>query len=53
MLGLAPNTGRTLRYEVAHRKLLERFGRYPGRNAALGRESTVEELAHLEEHGSF
>ena len=42
-----------LRYEVAHRKLLERFGRYPGRNAALGRESTEEELAHLEEHGSF
>lgn len=42
-----------LRYEVAHRELLERFGRYPGRNAALGRDSTEEELAHLQEHGSF
>ncbi|CAJ1338300.1 unnamed protein product [Effrenium voratum] len=32
----------------AHCKVLRRFGRYPHRNAALGRESTQEELAWLE-----
>jgi uncharacterized protein (DUF924 family) len=30
-----------------HVHVLQRFGRYPHRNAALGRESTSEELAHL------
>jgi len=36
-------------------RIIERFGRYPGRNAALGRRSTAAELAHLAEeagHGS-
>lgn len=42
-----------LRYEKLHRDLIERFGRYPGRNVALGRESSPEELAYLEEHGGF
>ena len=30
-----------------HLKVLERFGRFPKRNAALGRESTPEELAYM------
>ena len=36
-----------------HRELIRRFGRFPHRNAALGRESTAEELAYLEKTGSF
>ena len=35
------------KYEVNHRKTLERFGRYPSRNQALGRESTSEEVEFL------
>ena len=37
-----------LRFEKAHRDVIERFGRYPARNAVLGRESTAEELSYLE-----
>ena len=37
----------TLSYERAHVEVLERFGRYPRRNAALGRVSTEEELAYI------
>jgi uncharacterized protein (DUF924 family) len=35
------------RYARAHRDLVARFGRFPHRNAALGRESTPEELAAM------
>tara|TARA_R110001592_G_scaffold363398_2_gene688036 strand:+ start:104684 stop:105274 length:591 start_codon:yes stop_codon:yes gene_type:complete len=41
------------RYAVAHRDVIARFGRFPHRNAILGRESTAEELAYLEKHGGF
>lgn len=41
------------RYAVAHRDVIARFGRFPHRNAILGRESTSEELAYLEQHGGF
>lgn len=37
----------TLRHACAHRDLIVRFGRFPHRNAALGRESTPEEAAFL------
>jgi uncharacterized protein (DUF924 family) len=37
------------RYAVAHQVIIERFGRFPHRNAVLGRESTAEEIAALEE----
>src|SRR5699024_11902930 len=37
-----------LKYAREHADIIERFGRYPHRNAALGRESTAEELAFLE-----
>ncbi len=33
-----------------HKRVIERFGRFPGRNAALGRESTAEELEFLAAH---
>ena len=36
------------RYEREHRVIIERFGRYPQRNAALGRTSTPEEARFLE-----
>ena len=32
------------RYALAHQALIERFGRFPHRNAVLGRESTPEEI---------
>lgn len=35
-----------------HKAIIERFGRYPHRNAILGRESTPEELAFLAEPDS-
>jgi uncharacterized protein (DUF924 family) len=41
-----------LRFERSHLAILERFGRYPHRNAILGRVSTPEELAFLQEPGS-
>ena len=42
------------RYAVAHQRIIERFGRFPHRNAVLGRVSTAEELALLNEPmGSF
>jgi uncharacterized protein (DUF924 family) len=34
-----------------HRDVIARFGRFPSRNAALGRESTAEERAFLAERG--
>lgn len=38
----------TLDYEERHAAIIQRFGRYPHRNLALGRESSAEELAFLE-----
>ena len=35
-----------------HQEIIERFGRFPHRNAVLGRESTAEELKFLEEPNS-
>jgi len=42
----------SLRFELRHQAIIERFGRYPHRNAILGRTSTPEELAFLNEPGS-
>jgi uncharacterized protein (DUF924 family) len=39
-------------YEVQHKKIIDRFGRYPHRNALLGRVSTEEERAFLATPGS-
>jgi uncharacterized protein (DUF924 family) len=41
-----------LSYAKRHEEIVERFGRFPHRNAILGRESTREEVAFLEEPGS-
>ena len=40
-----------IKYAVLHRDLIARFGRFPHRNAALGRESTQEEIAYLASGG--
>lgn len=40
-------------YALKHREVIERFGRFPHRNAALGRVSTPDELAWLEAGGGF
>lgn len=37
-----------LDFMVAHRETIARFGRFPFRNKALGRQSTQEELAYIE-----
>ena len=47
-----PGMEENLRFEVAHRDIIKRFGRYPHRNAILGRDSSAEETAFLKEPGS-
>lgn len=47
-----PETADTDRYATAHRDIIARFGRFPHRNAALGRPSTPEELEFLKQPGS-
>lgn len=46
-------TGDFLRYAVAHRDVIARFGRFPHRNAILGRSSNPDELGHMAAHGGF
>jgi uncharacterized protein (DUF924 family) len=41
-----------LDFEFSHKKIIEKFGRYPHRNKVLGRESTTEELEFLKKPGS-
>ena len=41
----------TAAYMRAHRDTIARFGRFPFRNAALGRQSTPEEEAYMREQG--
>lgn len=42
----------TLSFERRHKAIIDRFGRYPHRNAILGRESTAEEIEFLTQPGS-
>jgi len=39
-------------FEIKHKSIIDRFGRYPHRNEILGRESTAEELEFLSQPGS-
>jgi uncharacterized protein (DUF924 family) len=41
-----------LNYAEKHQQVIARFGRFPHRNAVLGRESTAEEVAFLSKPGS-
>ena len=39
-------------FELKHKAIIDRFGRYPHRNAIVGRESTDEEHEFLKQPGS-
>ena len=43
------NNPDTLEFEMKHQRIIERFGRYPHRNAVLNRVSTEAELAFLQQ----
>lgn len=47
-----PGLEGNLNYERKHQSIIERFGRFPHRNAILGRVSTPEEVAFLQQPGS-
>jgi len=44
--------GGSIAYAWAHRAVIRRFGRFPHRNAVLGRTSTPEEVAYLAQPGA-
>lgn len=48
----APGLENNLDFEHKHKAIIDRFGRYPHRNAVLGRVSTPEEVAFLATPGS-
>ena len=48
----APLGEEYLRWAQAHKAIIDRFGRFPHRNAILGRASTPEEIEFLEQPGS-
>ena len=41
-----------LNFEFSHKKIIEKFGRYPHRNKVLGRPSTSDEIEFLTQPGS-
>ncbi len=47
-----PGVEFNLEFELKHKAIIDRFGRYPHRNAILGRDSTPEELAFLKQPDS-
>ena len=47
-----PQSAEAIDYAYRHRDIIERFGRFPHRNAILGRPSTSEELQFLQQPGS-
>ena len=49
----ASNDEQTYRYALEHYYVISRFGRFPGRNAALGRESSEEEIRFLKKFGTY
>ena len=51
-LDVYPETNDVYRYALLHRDIIRRFGRFPHRNAILGRVSTPEEIEFLKGPGS-
>jgi uncharacterized protein (DUF924 family) len=43
----------TLKYALAHQQVITRFGRFPHRNASMGRANTPDEQAWLDAGGGF
>ena len=52
LVATAPELASMLDYAHRHRAVIERFGRFPHRNAVLGRQSTAEELAFIATPGT-
>lgn len=48
-----PGLEENYEYEVLHKEIIDRFGRYPHRNQILGRASTPEEIEFLKTHSGF
>lgn len=46
------NDAEVLKFAEAHKAVIDRFGRFPSRNAALGRPSTAEERDYLSQPGA-
>ena len=51
-LNAFPETSDAVEFSEKHRAIIRRFGRFPHRNAALGRQSTAEETEFLTQPGS-
>ncbi len=47
-----PSLEENLKFELRHKEIIEKFGRYPHRNKILGRISTPEEIEFLKTPGS-
>ena len=47
-----PGLESNLKFEIQHKAIIDRFGRYPHRNEILGRQSTEAEISFLKEVGS-
>ena len=47
-----PGLENNYHFEIKHKDIIERFGRYPHRNEVLGRTSTDEEIEFLKQPGS-
>ncbi len=47
-----PAAQKSLDFELRHKEIIDRFGRYPHRNAILGRQSTEDEQIFLTQPGS-
>lgn len=48
----APGLKSNYDFELKHKAIIDRFGRYPHRNKTLGRQSTAEEIDFLQEPNS-
>jgi len=48
----APGLESNYEFELKHKAIIDRFGRYPHRNDILGRQSSEEESEFLQEPGS-
>lgn len=48
-----PGLETNLDFEIQHKTIIEKFGRYPHRNAILGRESTTKEIEFLKTNQGF
>lgn len=52
LAGIDPGEQKSLQYAIAHRDIIQRFGRFPHRNSVLGRASTDDEIEFLRTPGS-